>query len=255
MPDAMVLRGAAHLHSLFSYDGRMALPIIAGRLRRRGLDFALLTEHNDGLGPSAIREIEAAAAQCSDGTFLVVPGLELRCDGGLHLLCLGALPDVEVGISMTAAIAAVHGEGGLAVWAHPPRAARLRAREDLLRSLDGVELWNGKRDSRFVLSLEQADWLRDQRAAGRGTWALAGLDLHAPGEDRGAYLEVEAAALTAGALLDALRQGHHALRLGPWRVGAAGEVSVVSRWANRLAERRAIPLARRARSILGRSRG
>ena len=50
------LRGVAHIHSTYSFDGKLALAEVARFLQGKGLQFALMAEHTEGLEPQRIRE-------------------------------------------------------------------------------------------------------------------------------------------------------------------------------------------------------
>ena len=87
--DALVFD--AHSHTSASHDGRSGFDAAANAAwhARAGFDAAFVTDHNT---TRAIREWSGAAPA---GSALLLPGVELSLSG-LHLLVLGAAPDVAV---------------------------------------------------------------------------------------------------------------------------------------------------------------
>jgi hypothetical protein len=102
------LRGAWHVHTTASHDGRAPLPAVVRAAREAGLQFLVVTEH-DGLAP--------AAPEWRDGV-LVIPGTEISSPVG-HVVAVGlprALTPEEKSGDPFDAIAAL---GGRAVVPHP----------------------------------------------------------------------------------------------------------------------------------------
>jgi hypothetical protein len=102
------LRGAWHVHTTASHDGRAPLAAVVREAREAGLQFLVVTEH-DALAP--------AAPEWRDGV-LVIPGTEVSSPVG-HVVAVGlprALTPEEKRGDPFAAIAAL---GGRAVVAHP----------------------------------------------------------------------------------------------------------------------------------------
>jgi predicted metal-dependent phosphoesterase TrpH len=115
-PDTSVPRGRAdlHIHTAAS-DGTAGVAAILDRVAARGdLDVIAITDHD------RIDAALAAQAMARRGglPFEVVIGEEVSTRGG-HLLALFIEAPVRPWRSMRATIAEVHGQGGLAVPAHP----------------------------------------------------------------------------------------------------------------------------------------
>ena len=58
----MSLRGVAHVHSTYSYDGCHRLADLAAFFRAERLDFVLMSEHNRGLTDE---RVAAFVAECA----------------------------------------------------------------------------------------------------------------------------------------------------------------------------------------------
>ncbi len=72
-----ILRGVAHVHSTYSFDGRLPLPDLAGFLAGQGLDFVLMSEHVESLDPGKVRRFVADCSRLSNESFLLIPGIEI----------------------------------------------------------------------------------------------------------------------------------------------------------------------------------
>src|SRR5215831_12452012 len=88
----MILRGLAHVHSRWSYDGCHDLEELAAAARARSLDFLLMSEHTRTLTPSAMTTIVAHCEVVTrESGVLVVPGIECEArPDHVHVLGYGA---------------------------------------------------------------------------------------------------------------------------------------------------------------------
>ena len=103
-------KGAFHVHTTRS-DGRGTPRDVARAAKAAGLDFVVLTDHNDFMPP---------APAWVDGV-LLVPGVEVSTSAG-HLVAFGMerpLRDVSKWMPPGDAVRAVADAGGTAVLAHP----------------------------------------------------------------------------------------------------------------------------------------
>jgi hypothetical protein len=100
------MRGAFHVHTVRS-DGRGTLEEVAAAARRAGLDFVVLTDHND---------FEPRAPVHVDGV-LIIPGVELSTPHG-HLVALGTERPLDAS-AREGSIEAVRAAGGLSFLSHP----------------------------------------------------------------------------------------------------------------------------------------
>ena len=100
------VRGAYHVHTRRS-DGRGTLEEVAAAARRAGLDFVVLTDHND-FAPRAPARVDGV---------LIIPGVELSTPHG-HLVALGS-PRPLPPSAREGGIDAVRAAGGLGFLAHP----------------------------------------------------------------------------------------------------------------------------------------
>src|SRR5438445_4479154 len=140
--------GIVHVHSNLAYDGQNTLAEIASLGRSRGYQFVGMSEHSDTFEPKKMADLVDECRRLSDGSFLMLPGLEFTCDNRLHLLALG----IERYTTLTnpALVARfVNAEGGVAVLSHPIRYG-YQIPAGLEMVLDGIEVWNAGYDGRFI---------------------------------------------------------------------------------------------------------
>ncbi|RKH44392.1 PHP domain-containing protein [Corallococcus sicarius] len=127
------IRGAYHVHTTRS-DGQGTPAQVAAAAKAAGLDFVVLTDHNDLKPPSAT---------WADGV-LLIPGVELSTSAG-HLAAFGMkrpLQGVKPWGPPEQAVAAVEAAGGTAVLAHPVQAKNPWRDEATARQVPGFELYS-----------------------------------------------------------------------------------------------------------------
>ena len=106
------LRGAYHMHSRYSFDGKKTVEEIAAAAERAGLDFIILTDHG---APN----FASFDAQRKIGRVLVIAGSEISSSRG-HLVALGFnRPSGSFSQDANLAAGEVKSLGGFTVIAHP----------------------------------------------------------------------------------------------------------------------------------------
>lgn len=212
----MMLRGMAHVHSRWSYDGCHDLADIVARARERRLDFVLMSEHNRTLTDATMADFVAECDALTRATgVLVVPGIECEATPDfVHVLGYGVrrlVRERQAG----AIVAAIRAAGGFPVLAHPiyrEAVAHLAAAD--LGALGGWEVWNAKADGPWYPSSEAIRRLVLLHGHGVQLVPMAGADLHRLEADPGLILEVACSARTPAAIL-------HALEARAFRVAGA----------------------------------
>ena len=180
----MELRLDLHVHSCRSPDGCMSLAEIVERARAAGLSGAAVCDHDLALTDPRGSRVEVATEYG-------------------HLLGLFVTGPVKAW-SLRQAVDIIHGQGGLAVLAHPFERSRDAARlEPIVPLLDGAEVWNGRADRK----IRQANALAEAFARAHGLRPFAGSDAHLPQEIGNGVTAVEAEALTLAAAKTALLAG------------------------------------------------
>jgi hypothetical protein len=204
----MSLRGVAHVHSTYSYDGCHRLADLAAFFRAERLDFVLMSEHNRGLTDERVAAFVAECAALTDARLLVVPGLECEATPDwVHVLGF----NVSTLITTRAApaiVEAIRSAGGFAALAHPHhRDASALVDEATIGRLQGWEVWNGKADGGRTPRGASLDAYTALRRSRPHLMPLGGADLHRLESYPGICLEVDSRERTADAILAALADG------------------------------------------------
>ena len=185
--------GVVHVHTAFS-DGTGDIEEVIAVARAVGLDFIVITDHND---------LRAKGYEGWHGDTLVLAGEEVTRPGGNHMLALGIEEFIPPELSPQEAIDAAKAQGGLAFLAHPfYRGSPINGDPPLpwrdwdVVGFDGIEVWNltsdlyqslGERGTEspprdpLVYASPNPEALRkwDELLARGYTVGLGGLDAHA----------------------------------------------------------------------------
>jgi hypothetical protein len=127
------VRGAYHVHTTRS-DGQGTTGEVARAAKAAGLDFVVLTDHND-FTPPAPAWVEGV---------LLVPGLEISTSAG-HLVAFGMerpLEGMSAWMPPGDAVRAVAAAGGTAVLAHPVQERNPWKDDESAREVPGFELYS-----------------------------------------------------------------------------------------------------------------
>lgn len=206
-------RGCLHSHTSES-DGSATPDRLVDHYRRGGYDFIALTDHDKLTDRTGL----------SRPDFLVLPGTELAVGHSelgerFHVVGVGIREPVDRsaarGMSASDAIAEIRRLGGEAIVAHPYWSGLTVG--DLLGLSDyvAVEVYNTTCQTSIGRGLSAYAW-DEALTRGRLIRVVASDDCHRPGRDTlGAWTMVRAPELSAGAILEALRQGSFYASTGP----------------------------------------
>lgn len=206
--------GVVHVHSDYSHDGHDPLARLHDYAREHRLAFVCLTDHAEDLGPAQFERYVGECGEHSHDGVRLIPGLEFRFEGfpGLHLLALGlrawidpATPDGF--IDLAAANAA------LTIVAHP-MLARYRLPDSVRRGIAAIEVWNAAYDTRYLPDPRAFELLQSVQRERPDVLAVAGLDQHDAGNDRGTRVVLDRADGDPLVELRAGRFTNHGLTLG-----------------------------------------
>lgn len=219
-------RGVLHVHSIFS-DGEDSLDQLVEIFRQSGMSFAAVSDHAEVFDEQRMEQYVQLCESLSDDRFLVIPGLEFALHGGnIHILGYGITRRVRF-VSMEQLVDGIHGQGGIAVLAHPP-AGSTNVIGPIKAKLDGIEVWNGRYDGIYAPRAESFQLLHRVRLHNVKAAAYCGIDLHKRRQMRKPlYVEVDIDTLQRGAVLHALRAGHFILRGGGIAVPSSGDLSFI----------------------------
>lgn len=217
------ITGLLHIHTTYSYDGRITLDDCAAVARAKGHSFLLLTEHNNQLSDRKMEVLCKHSRRLSDDTFRVIPGLEIDCDFGKHLLAVGISRYLPGGKPEEVA-RAIADSGGLTILPHP---ALYQFRSFLSSGsyLNGVEVWNTRYDSSSAPNPKSFDLLERLRLENPSIFAYGGQDLHEERDFDWLCLTVDVPLLNDAEVLRSLEKGLFSITRKNTVIGAAGAIS------------------------------
>lgn len=207
------VQGMIHAHSDFSSDGFHCVADLADFARQSGFRFVGLTDHAEDLSAENIRNLQHECKKCSDESFVMIPGLEFRCQEDVHILGIGAAKNITSTDPVTVA-SQIQAMGGLAVLAHPGRNG-YQCPPDLYPLLNGIEIWNTRYDGRFVPPLANLRLLQQARITNPSVLGFGGQDLHTWDRPPGVVVDLRLRGidhLNVGMVLYCLRMGGFSVR-------------------------------------------
>lgn len=129
------MKADLHVHSTFSSDGRQTVEEILARCVELGIGAVAISDHN------SIESFQVVGRLCP--TVIVIPAVEVSTKDG-HVLALGVRDLVPRGLTLKETIDAIHGNGGVAVAAHPYRKwSGMGERNAMDNVFDAMEVANG----------------------------------------------------------------------------------------------------------------
>ncbi len=168
------ISGVVHVHSNYSYDGKLTIKELKNLCKGKGYSFIVLTEHADDFDKKKMQLFVSECRNLSDNEFIIIPGLEFNCEG-MHILAIG-IEEFIPESNLEELIKKMHEQGGLAVLAHVIFYDEIPYKR--LYDLDGVEVWNTRYDRKFAPSVKSMSILRRFRKQKKDIMAFCGLDLH-----------------------------------------------------------------------------
>lgn len=136
-----ISKGGLHLHTTHS-DGTGTIPQIAQDAKKAGLDWIIITDHNNLTGLHNNEE------GWYDGLAVIV-GEEITPEKSNHYLAFGLSEAIPPSANPTESIEAVKAQGGIGFVAHPDESTirkndyrPLRWLDWNVRGFDGIEIWN-----------------------------------------------------------------------------------------------------------------
>lgn len=205
----MKLRGYLHVHSTYSYDGKVALADLKAGLKADRIQFVCVTEHTDWLTQERFQAFFEECHRLSDESILLIPGLEVSFPNA-HIILAGLPSSVDPQETPLELVQRGQAMGAFVVFAHPHR-SRFQAPTGVEELLHGVEIWNGQYDGKRTPRTAAWDY-RDRLAKQHGRMFITGgIDFHRWSHTPGPCLEVQVSERTEEALILALRQGDYHL--------------------------------------------
>ncbi|HKM75277.1 MAG TPA: PHP-associated domain-containing protein [Candidatus Bathyarchaeia archaeon] len=179
-----------HVHTTGSYDAHTKIEELPELLRRRGLDGAAITEH-DNFQPTA--QIEGA---------IILPAVEITTRDG-HVIGLGIHEIIPPSLSADETINQIREQGGVAVVPHPydpvcecVKIGRLKVRPDAIETVNSD-----------AVSFHISNWLARRDALKFELPQVGGSDSHIPQTVGDAYTVIESPTTDIADILQAIKSG------------------------------------------------
>lgn len=206
----MRIRGALHIHSILSHDGTMTIPDLASWYRARAYDFIAIGEHSQDLDEAKVEGLKKQSADNSDAGFLVIPGIEFSCKGGVHIFGMGVTHLIPA-VDPVVVPAGIREHDGFAILAHPGR-SRWECSPELLRAVDAVEVWNIGYDGKYLPPFKALGEFGKVRQVNPKLMAVAGHDFHRKAGFYDVQIEMNVESLDRSAILGCMRKGGYRIQ-------------------------------------------
>lgn len=206
----MIVKGALHVHSIFSSDGTLTIADLVEWYSRKGYQFVAMSEHSEDLDDSKAQALAAHCAGNCSPQFCVVPGIEFSCAGGIHIPAFGVVKLTKEKDPL-AVTEEIHQQGGYVVLAHPRRIG-WQCPSELLLAVDAVEIWNVGSDGKFLPSAQALGAFRKMQQVNPELLAVASHDFHRKDAFYDVAIQMDLHLLTREAILRHLREGRYEIR-------------------------------------------
>ena len=203
MQDTKKFKGIIHIHTTYSYDGTLSLPDFVNLVKKRQIDFIILTEHAEDFDDKKMQLLINDCNKVTNEDFLVIPGLEFNCNG-IHILGIG-IENFFYDMDPETLIRKIHENNGLTTLAHT--AAYKKISYETLKDVDFIEIWNPRYGERLSPSIKSIKIFHEFRTMKKTFIACGGLDLHKHEDLVPLYQVVFAGRLTQKDILDSLKRG------------------------------------------------
>lgn len=208
------MEGVFHVHSNYSYDGKLSLQDLRDECEKRNFQFMVVTDHAEDFSSDKVEKFIDDCEKISGKGFLAVPGLEFAIDKEreVHLLVVGLEKQrLQNGIDGILERVGEDENNSLAVLAHPSRSGHYIPR-GYDTKIHGIEVWNSAYNTRYLpdhkaIRLFSSLKRRNPRLVGFG-----GLDLHDRSGFRGLRIRMAHECHTTPELLSHLKQGKFMIR-------------------------------------------
>lgn len=200
----MEIKGIVHVHTTYSYDGKVSLKELRDFLLERGISFCFVTEHTDFLTREQAQLFVQECRALSGSQFVFIPGFEVPYKDA-HVLLLAT----ELFLAQTADASVLTQwaqSAGLTLLAHPVR-NKFMVDDTLLSVIDGVEVWNQQYEGKKVPRPHSVALLQTLQEKKPALVATGGIDFHRKEHFGSPVYTVEVEHLTQEAIVSAFKDG------------------------------------------------
>lgn len=161
-------KGIFHVHTTYSYDGKISLEKLKEWCITHNVKIVFLTEHAESLNRKLWKKYEDECNKLSDNDVLLIPGLEVSCKDN-HILLINP-HEFYISNSSSEVIEFAKKNGITTVIAHV-------SPNSTINDVNLVEVWNKKYHGIAPL-LRNIVWFKKSIKSGKLFYALGGNDAH-----------------------------------------------------------------------------
>lgn len=204
----MKIHAVLHVHSHYSYDGKLSLSEIKNHAQKNGVTCVFMSEHADELSTQKGNDFIDECRKLSSRDFIFIPGIEVSYEGN-HILCYG-IKKYEKKLASLEMMKDFFSDAAILVWAHPHRGS-FAISEEIKKMLTGIEVWNSQYDGKYAPRTRSLSLYKKSEIP----FAFAGIDFHRLSHWGGPHLEIETNDFSEIALKESLKNGQYIL-VGGW---------------------------------------
>ncbi len=223
----MNIFGFIHLHSQFSYDGKVGLGTIKEIFLAKGAKFLAVTEHTKDLTRDAAAHFIAETHRLTDESFLIIPGFEITYKNA-HILAVGVKEFVEEN-NPYEALQMYKEQGALIILAHPHR-NKFSLDKEVVSLLHGIEVWNLQYDGSHAPRTKSLSYYQTLKKQNPHLVPIASLDFHCHSHQFGPALYLDVSNFLTIQILDKIKNGDFVFGRKQVRLPVNFSLSCFTRW-------------------------
>jgi len=177
-----------------------------------------MTGYTDLFQPERMDQFIKECNDCSDDTILLIPGLEITCSNGRHIMGIGLEKFVGADIPEHV-VEEIEEAGGTAALSHPLK----HGTSEVPKNLEFMEIWNGKCAGQVLPDFKVLSFFRKNQKNNPDMKCVAGLDLHKTADMVNLDIVMDLPCLGQAEFLRSMRKGAYRLQLGVFTFWPRGE--------------------------------
>lgn len=217
-------KGALHLHTKLSHDGRLSLEQLVDFIKLNGYHFMAITEHSYDINETSITDLANRCESLSNADFVIIPGIEFRCHDEIDILGFGVIKTHD-SIDPATIIRHIQDNGGVAVLAHPT-VRNYPIESSWIKMLDGCELWN-RQEGKYLPQARSIRTFMRFKEWNPELKAFCGLDFHRSTKFYHLTTNVHSLKNNREDLLSAIKKGDFVSKSALFDVNSAGKIGLI----------------------------
>lgn len=216
-----LIKGAIHIHSLYSSDGKESVKSIRDLFLPDGVNFLILTEHEDKLTELLYERFVQECKSLSTEDLIIIPGLEFKCDK-IEILALN-IEHMFTYSGLHDLLEKIRKNNGIAILAHPHK-YKFNIEPYIKNDrINGVEIWNYRYDGKWMPRISSIKLMKSLK--GKSIYAYAGWDFHERGRNFRLYHYLSVDELQIKKIIFKLKNGDYYIGNGKIILNSRAEAS------------------------------